>query len=131
MERALLLRQQKRVKKLAQEREKEILKRDDEIKALKSEISKERTNVYIECGGDVADVLDASVRERVTKLVDKSVLAKEAKLELEKSEAEQLEILKAQQKLEREQAISAVEKNIEEAIERDKREMEEALKLKQ
>lgn len=102
MERALLLRQQKRVKKLAQEREKEISKREDEIKALKSEISKERANVYIESGGDVVDVLDASVRERVAKLVNKSVLAKEAKLELEKSEAEQLEILKAQQKLERE-----------------------------
>lgn len=95
LERALLLRQQKRVKKLAQERENEIKKRDDEIKVLKGEISKDRANVYIESGGDVVDVLEASIRERVAKLVDKSVLAKESKLELEKSEAEQLEILRA------------------------------------
>ncbi len=96
LERALLLRQQKRVKKLAQDRENEINKRDEQIKALQSDISKERADVYIQSGGDVVEVLDKSLKDKVSKLVEKSLIAKEAKIELDKSELDQLEILKAQ-----------------------------------
>lgn len=41
---------------------------------------------YIENGGDVKEVLDDAVKDKLTKVVDKSVLASETKLELEKAE---------------------------------------------
>jgi hypothetical protein len=40
-------------------------------------------------------VLDKSIKDKVSKLVEKSLIAKEAKIELDKSELDQLEILKA------------------------------------
>jgi hypothetical protein len=42
--------------------------------------------VYIENGGDVKEILDDTVKEKLSKVVDKSVLASEIKLELERSE---------------------------------------------
>ena len=78
------------------------------------------------------DVLDDATKDKVSKLVDKSVFAKGggAKLELEKSELEQLDILKAQQKMEREHAMNAVEKEIEDGHDQDKIKLEEKLKNK-
>ena len=65
---------------------------------MQGDIDKERVRVYIESGGDVMDVLDDATKDKVSRLVDKSVFAKGggAKLELEKSELEQLDILKTQ-----------------------------------
>lgn len=94
LERILLQRQQKRVKKLAHDHEKEIEKCDQAIKELQTDIDRERARIYVEHGGDIVEVLDDAVKEKVNKLVEKSVLAKATNLDLDKSDLEQLEILR-------------------------------------
>ena len=53
-----MLRQQKRVKKLAHDHEKEIAKREEDIDRIQQEISKERADAYVQHGGDLKEVLD-------------------------------------------------------------------------
>lgn len=73
----------------------------------------ERAKIYVEHGGDVIEALDSAVKDKADKLIEKSVLGKTTALNLDKHDIEQLEILKVQQKIDREHALSAVEKEIE------------------
>jgi len=40
----------------------------------------------VEHGGDCLEILDDAVKEKVSKLIDKSILAKTTKLDLDKSD---------------------------------------------
>lgn len=53
---------------------------------IQKDIKKDVAKAYIENGGDIKEILDDSVKDKLTKVVDKSVLAQETKLELEKAE---------------------------------------------
>ena len=58
LEKILLARQQKRVKKLAHEQQKKIDLKDQEIQSMKDNIEKDKARIMIDFGGDVPDILD-------------------------------------------------------------------------
>ena len=87
--------------------------------------------IYVKSGGEIGEVLESGIKEKVAKIVEKSVLSQATNFDLDKADLEQMQILKVQQKLDRDHALRAVEKDIEDTDELEKIRMEEALAAKQ
>lgn len=63
LEKTLLNRQQKRVKKLAHEHQKKVDEKEEEIEKLKELIEKDKTRIMVNFGGDIPDLLDENFRQ--------------------------------------------------------------------
>ena len=63
LEKILLARQQKRVKKLAHEQQKKVDQKEEEISKLKEAIEKDKARIMVDFGGDLPDLLDENFRQ--------------------------------------------------------------------
>ena len=128
LEDILRKRQLRRVKKMAGETGKRVVEKEEAIGRLKEEIAREKASVYEEYGGVDGFLTEGTVKLLIEEVVEKAAV--NGGLDMDEDDREQLEILRVQQKMEREQAVNAVEREIEDGTDIDRQRREEEWKRK-